>query len=293
MNGRENAEIARADHVRRGVAPYVGRASERGLHGHAAARAEQRVERQDRGPLLGRDEPVQERLPDRHRRGERHPPTRRSARSTAQKFRDDNPVNTTGDDFANPWARQQRGSTAAEQLPDTDRQETAEDLRPGDDRRDQPGDPVRLSLSPVELEQVRLQGVEDVDPRRPRRTARRASGTSPPARASRTRSSAPAIRSHLRRRAAPLAPWGEADVAHHDERRATNITDEHRRPRRTNGTPSVGDLGDVAARRPSRSASPRRRRPGPRPKTESRLPVEPGGAAGRRPARPRPLRRRT
>ena len=40
--------------------------------------------------------------------------------------------------------------------------EAADDLRPGDDRRDQPGDLVGLRVA-VELEQVRLQGVEGVD----------------------------------------------------------------------------------------------------------------------------------
>ena len=131
--------------------------------------------------------------------------------------------------------------------------DAAEDLRPGDDRRHQTGDLVRLRVA-VELEQVGLKGVEGVDAD--------AAGEEGLDHQPFDRGHAPAVLdrgrcdlSHLGQRATALL-WAEPDVVHelerHHEHDAQDHAAEHERHAKT------GLLGDEASR--DRAAEHRRSR---------------------------------
>ena len=161
MNGSASAWMPAATRYDGAVAVHVGHAAERRLGDDAAGRAHQVVEREHGRPLLRRDEPVEERLAQRRLDGEDQRPgdeqqqREQEAGRSARSARAGPPSATPAMSRASVRRRNRRRTRGHDQA--------ADDLRAGDDRGRQPGDAVRGRVA-VELEQVRLERVEGVDP---------------------------------------------------------------------------------------------------------------------------------
>ena len=159
-NGTANAWIAGREQVRGRIAVDVRDASEGRLGDHAAGRAHQRVEREHGRPLLGRDQPVDERLAQGSLDGKDQAPR------CQQGERDEEIAGQADDreqrDVHDPAEDQGIGSPA-EEAPNPGDGEPAHDLGAGHEGRGQAGDAVG-GLVAVQLQQVRLRGIEDVDP---------------------------------------------------------------------------------------------------------------------------------
>ena len=93
MNGNASAGDQPTENVRARVSPDVRRTSEYRLDDHTAARAQHRVEGEDRGALLGRDQPVQVRLSDGHRGRKQQSPDH-DQRATAAQNCSNTPIST-------------------------------------------------------------------------------------------------------------------------------------------------------------------------------------------------------
>ena len=155
-DGRDRAR----EQIRGRVAPDVSRAAEDRLGHHPAARGHQRVEGQDGRPLLGRDRSFRYACRMGTERGEEQPPDGdQHDRHPEHLDQPDQEQRRHGQRLRG----EQRRGAAAEPGAQPRRDEPPDDLRPRDDRGDQPRDAVRLGVS-VEVEQVGLEGVEDVDP---------------------------------------------------------------------------------------------------------------------------------
>ncbi len=141
------------------VVPHVSRPAQRWLNHDAAGTVQEVVERQDGRPLLGGDHAVEIGLPNGQAGG-------------VGELRYDDQCNDhpeVGDQpdqnkhrGADHLEEKQRRGPAPVQPADAGSDQAADDLRAGHDRRRQAGDPVRLRVAP-ELEQIRLQGVEDIE----------------------------------------------------------------------------------------------------------------------------------
>src|SRR5688572_10302612 len=119
---------AGADHVRGAVAPDIGRLAQGGLDEDASGVAHQGVEREHRRSLLGRDHPVQIRLPDRHHGGEDETPEDQEEESEREAGRK---AEAREQQDARCDAGDQRRRATGEEAPDPRRQIAAENLSAG------------------------------------------------------------------------------------------------------------------------------------------------------------------
>ena len=152
----------RRDHVRRGVAVEVGGPAQGRLEHDAAGGAHQVVEREHSRPLLGRDDAVHERLPerpdDREDQGPDGHQDERRPEDGVSPTKSSTPTFRTPPRMIASVRRRNSRRTRGHEQP-------ADDLGAGDDRRGEAGDAVRGRVA-VQLEQIRLERVERVDARR-------------------------------------------------------------------------------------------------------------------------------